>query len=99
MMSVHSDANHALRGNLRKGPLLSRPIDWRPWRIALAATVIAASTVTTSALDHPLIDAAKRKDLSSLRALLDKHADPNVPQGDGATALHWAAHWDDLKAA
>ena len=70
-----------------------------PWRIVLVATLIAACTVATSARDHALIEAAKGKDLSLLRALLDKHTDPNVRQGDGATALHWAAHWDDMKAA
>ena len=63
------------------------------------ATVIAACTVATSARDHALVEAAKGKDLSALRTLLEKHTDPNVTQGDGATALHWAAHWDDVKAA
>ena len=72
---------------------------WYPWRIVLVATAIAACTVATSARDHALIEAARGKDLSLLRALLEKHTDPNVRQGDGATALHWAAHWDDMKAA
>jgi len=26
-------------------------------------------------------------------------AEVNLPQGDGATALHWAAHWDDREIA
>src|SRR5262249_48679440 len=97
-MSIHSNANQALRGDVRRR-LFSRAIDWWPWRIVLVATVIAACTVATSARDHALIEAAKGKDLSLLRALLEKHTDPNVRQGDGATALHWAAHWDDIKAA
>ena len=79
--------------------LFSGAIDWCPWRIVLIATMVAAGTVATSARDHALIEAAKSKDLSVLRALLEKHTDPNVRQGDGATALHWAAHWDDMKAA
>jgi len=34
-----------------------------------------------------------------VRRLLEKHADVNAAQADGATALHWAARWDDLDAA
>ena len=34
-----------------------------------------------------------------MRALLKNGADPSAPQPDGATALHWAVHWDDLAAA
>ena len=30
-----------------------------------------------------------------MRALLKQRVDVNAPQGDGATALHWAAHFDD----
>src|SRR5712691_319257 len=97
IMSIHSNANQ--RGDVRRRPLFSGAIDWCRWRIVLVATMIAACTVATSARDHALIEAAKGKDLSLLRALLEKHTDPNVRQGDGATALHWAAHWDDMKAA
>ena len=94
-MSIHSNANHALRGDVRRRRLSYGG----SWRIVLVATVIAAGTVATSARDQVLIEAAKGKDLSLLRALLEEHADPNVRQGDGATALHWATHWDDLNAA
>lgn len=44
-----------------------------------------------------IVSAVKRKDMSALRALLEQGADVNVPEGDGATALHWAAYWDDLE--
>jgi ankyrin repeat protein len=43
----------------------------------------------------PLIDAVKDKDTTRVRALLQKHADVNAPEGDGATALHWAVYRDD----
>ena len=36
-------------------------------------------------------DAAMRGDLVAVRALLKDRADPNAAQGDGMTALHWAA--------
>ena len=32
----------------------------------------------------------RAEDIAALRALLAQGADPNVPQADGATALHWA---------
>jgi ankyrin repeat protein len=38
-------------------------------------------------------------DRTALRALLQKKADVNVPQVDGATALHWAVYRDDLDTA
>ena len=44
-------------------------------------------------------DAAERRDLDAVRALLKKGSDANAPQADGATALHWAVHWDDHAAA
>jgi len=43
-------------------------------------------------------DAAQRKDIAALRALAAKRADVNAPQADGTTALHWAAHWNDVEA-
>ncbi|HEY6362273.1 MAG TPA: ankyrin repeat domain-containing protein, partial [Vicinamibacterales bacterium] len=35
----------------------------------------------------------------AVRALIQKKADVNAPQVDGATALHWAVHRDDLATA
>ena len=46
-----------------------------------------------------LLDAARRGDGGAVRALLDAGADADVRQPDGATALHWAAHWDDAAMA
>ena len=41
----------------------------------------------------------KQQDTDAVRALLKQQVDVNTPQADGATALHWAAHRDDLTAA
>jgi ankyrin repeat protein len=41
-------------------------------------------------------DAAMNRDLAAVRSLLGKKADVNAPQADGATALHWAARWNDV---
>ena len=41
--------------------------------------------------DSPVADAAMRGDAGAVRALIAEGADVNAPQGDGMTALHWAA--------
>ena len=45
--------------------------------------------------ETPVADAAQRGDLDAVRALLRDGADVNAAQGDGMTALHWAAQHDD----
>jgi ankyrin repeat protein len=49
--------------------------------------------------DLRLIQAVIGQDDASARALLEHHADVNAQQGDGTTALHWAAYNDDLAMA
>ena len=46
-----------------------------------------------------LIEAVKGRDLEKVRALVDKGADVNVREADGATPLSWAIHHDDLAIA
>ena len=43
----------------------------------------------------PLIEATKNQNRIEVEALLDKGVDADEPQGDGATALHWAAYRND----
>ena len=73
-----------------------------------AKRVVALVTVTlllaTAAVAHAgaepdLIAAVRAGDAAGVRTLLAAGADANAPQGDGATALHWAAHRSDLEAA
>ncbi|HEY7170351.1 MAG TPA: ankyrin repeat domain-containing protein [Vicinamibacterales bacterium] len=47
--------------------------------------------------DRRLADAAQRRDRAAIQTLLSGRADVNGRQPDGATALHWAAHWDDAE--
>lgn len=47
--------------------------------------------------DRQIVDAAKDRDWAAVGILLDRGVDADTPQGDGATALHWAAHWNDLR--
>jgi ankyrin repeat protein len=62
-----------------------------------AASVIAAGHPAMAAdSDHRIADAAERQERDAVRSLITLHADVNGAQPDGATALQWAAHWDDL---
>src|SRR5687768_16473829 len=45
--------------------------------------------------DSPIADAAMRGDTARVRVLLRQGADVNAAQGDGMTALHWAASRGD----
>jgi ankyrin repeat protein len=56
----------------------------------LALAVVTAGVV--AAADNPLVQAAKRNDAAAVRTLLRQRADANAKEGDGATALHWAAY-------
>ena len=73
------------------------------WR-AIAAGVVAALAALpvnagAAAEDSPLADAAERRDRGAVRALLAESAAVDARQPDGATALHWAAHWNHVETA
>jgi ankyrin repeat protein len=61
--------------------------------------VLAQTALAAAAADPRLIKAVRSKDVATVRALIKQRVDVNAPQGDGATALHWAAHVDDLTIA
>jgi len=65
----------------------------------LVLTLCLATVVFTAADDRRLVDAAQRGDIEALKTLVKQKIDVNAPQGDGMTALHWAAFNDDLDAA
>ncbi|MEO8049711.1 MAG: ankyrin repeat domain-containing protein [Acidobacteriota bacterium] len=67
-----------------------------PWGIAAILSVVC---LVAAGPEARLADAAKASDKAAIRALIDKHADVNVPQVDGTTALHWAVYQDDLETA
>jgi uncharacterized protein len=60
---------------------------------------LASALVVAAPADLRLIQVVKNKDIASVRGLLKERVDVNAPQGDGTTALHWAAHRDDLAIA
>ena len=49
-----------------------------------------------AAADTRLVDAVKNHDKDTVRSLLKEHVDVNMPEADGTSALHWAAHSNDL---
>ncbi len=58
----------------------------------LLVLAVATPGATLGALaDSPVADAAMRGDADTVRALLREGADVNAAQGDGLTAIHWAA--------
>ncbi len=65
--------------------------------VALLLVVLVCTAAT--AVDRRLVDAAKHRDWEAVKTLIAHGADVNVGQPDGATALHWAAHWNELEAA
>lgn len=65
-----------------------------PWMMLLLSGIGVAA-----AGDQRLVDAVKQQDTVLVHALLKQKVDVNTPQGDGATPLHWAAHWDNLETA
>jgi ankyrin repeat protein len=77
-------------------------------RVGALALVVALSLVGASAQSpsapavqskSPVADAAARGDRTAVQALIAKKADVNAAQGDGATALHWAAFKGDRQMA
>ena len=66
----------------------------RPMLVVLLAGGPIAIAAAAGAAGPALIDAVKAEDRARVERLVAGGADVNAPQGDGATALHWAAHRD-----
>ncbi len=58
---------------------------------ALCAAVLSSVLVQAQVSRSPVADAAMNKDVARVRQLLRAGADANGSQGDGMSALHWAA--------
>src|SRR3984957_19528479 len=66
----------------------------------IQGTVLITSLIAAAAsTDTRLADAVQNGDRAAVRSLLAKKVDVNAPQGDGTTALHWAAFNDDRDVA
>src|SRR5215203_2374781 len=68
-------------------------------RILTGAAIVAMLSIGVSAAESPVADAAARGDRDAVKSLLKQAADVNGAQGDGMTALHWAAMNGDAELA
>src|SRR4029453_14139754 len=67
--------------------------------IAFVTIVLAPGGIGRAAGDNPLVEAAKKDDVATVRALIAKRADVNEPSRAGWRALLWAAYNADLPMA
>jgi ankyrin repeat protein len=68
--------------------------------VTLALLALGVSSVRAQEPARAVVaDAAMRGDRAGLRALIAQGADVNGAQGDGMTALHWAAELGDVETA
>ena len=67
--------------------------------LCLVGLLATPSVAMAAEADPRLVHAAAQQDTPSVRALLAAGVDVDTRQPDGATALHWAAHWNDLQTA
>ena len=71
----------------------TRSAGWSLMGTLMFGVLLSGATL----LDSPVADAAMDGDIEAVRALLTEGADVNAPQGDGMTALHWAAEAGDVE--
>lgn len=63
----------------------------RRWFEAAVVSLVLGTGVGAAPAEHPLIDAVKRSDTKTVRALLAPGVEVDASDAEGATALHWAA--------
>jgi ankyrin repeat protein len=75
-------------------------------RIGLLAGALLAATASAGhgaggawPTSSPVIEATRKGDVAAVRTLLSRKADVNAAEGDGMTALHWAADRGDAVIA
>jgi serine/threonine-protein phosphatase 6 regulatory ankyrin repeat subunit B len=65
--------------------------------LALAALAAGSGAASAAAPDLRLVNAAAAQDKVAIRELLKQRVDVNARRADGATALLWAVHFNDLE--
>jgi ankyrin repeat protein len=67
--------------------------------VGSSALGLVLAMASLGAARSDVADAVMGGDAAAVRTLLAHHADVNVAQADGATALHWAVYREDLETA
>ena len=91
---IHRSPSPRMWSHTPRGPLA--------WCIVLAGLVslpLVAGTAIAETGTSDLASAVKAGDRTAVRSLLDRHTNVDVPDGDGTTALIWAAYGNDLETA
>jgi ankyrin repeat protein len=65
--------------------------------MGLVGSLLAAALLVAAPAEAPVADAAREGDIELVRALLREGEDVNAAQGDGMSALHWAAERGDVE--
>src|SRR2546421_12889174 len=71
-------------------------------RLSAAGFVLIVSmpgTQAGAADDTRLADAAMKRDVATVRTLIDQKVDVNAPGADGTPPLHWLGRVDDFETA
>jgi ankyrin repeat protein len=71
----------------------------RSFRLVSVSVAVASCLAFTAPVfgdDFRLIDAVKSRDATTVDSLLKSKSSVNTKRGDGTTALHWAAQWDNV---
>ena len=79
-----------------------KPVGTTLWKLMLVVGIASLSAAAIRAVsddDLRLVDAAAEQDIVSVRALIREGVDVNTARADGATALLYAAHWNDREMA
>src|SRR6478735_5755673 len=66
-------------------------------RLSFLLCAFCVPSLLLAAQHSGIADAAMKGNVAAVRMLVQQHADVNVPQADGATALHWAVYRDDAE--
>jgi ankyrin repeat protein len=63
----------------------------------MLTVVLVGAGLSAATSDVRLVDAARKKDKAAVSALVRQRVNVNTTDVEGMTALHWAAHWNDLE--
>jgi ankyrin repeat protein len=67
-------------------------------RVCIPAALMVSLAGPAAAQSSALVDAVRSRNHQAIHVLVDRRANVNAREADGATALHWAARVDDLES-